>query len=489
MIRKLLSHDWKALRRSTFFTKSILATIGLGFLALYFFLMAIAVGVGAGFMIKEAYPEKDALQLFSSFFVIYLFGDLMIRFLFQKYPSIAIQKYLTLNVSKRFLSHYVSIKSIFSFFNFFPLFVIIPFFFISVIGDYSTSDSFSWLITVLSFILINNFLSYYLDRIFGKQPVISFIILGLISTLLFLHYKGYIDILGFIEPLTPLIFINWISTVIIIFIVIAVYYLLYTFLRNNAYLDSENDKQNTSSAISFSLFNQFGDIGKWMQLEAKLIWRNKRPRQFLYVTLLFMFYPFMIGVKNFDSNLVMILLGIFLTGAFIMNYGQLLLAWNSAHFNLILTQNFPLKKYLRSKYYLLAMSSFALSFLALPYGFFNIKFLLVVIAMCCYNVGITIPIYLFLSIYAAKRIDLKKGTSFNYEGYGVLHFLIILPVMLPPLLVYLIFYFLDLPDLAILLLFIVGVAGILFREKTIDKSIEKLKERKYILQTNLNTDA
>ena len=117
MVLKLLNHDWKSLKRSTFFTKSIIASIGLGFLALYFILIALGIGIGADFLIRDTFPEKDAVQVFSTFFVIYLFGDVIFRFIIQKYPSIAIEKYLTLNISRRFLSHYISIKSIFSFFR------------------------------------------------------------------------------------------------------------------------------------------------------------------------------------------------------------------------------------------------------------------------------------------------------------------------------------------------------------------------------------
>lgn len=488
MLRTLLQHEWKSLRRSTFFTQSVLKSIGIGFIALYFALCALALGFAAGFILEEFYPEGNTIAIFSTFFLIYLLGDIVFRFMIQKFPSIAIHNYLTLNVPKSTLTHLILAKSSFHFFNYLPLFAVIPFFFMKVLPGVGTGKALLWLVTTILFIAINNYLSYYLDRQFGKKPVIASIVLGLIIGVLFLNYKGYIELLPILQDASETIFSNPLVTLLLFGILSGLYYLLFNFLRNNAYIDvGDSISKNSSSNLSFSFFNRFGDIGKWMQLESKLIWRNKRPRMFLYMSMIFLLYPFVIGIGNFQKTGFMIFIGIFLTGMFAMNYATLLISWNSQHFNLILTQNFPLHKYLKSKYTLLALSCIVLSFLSLPYCFLNYKFLIVVIAACCFNIGITLPMYMYIAIKNSKRIELTKSSVFNYEGMSAIHYLIIIPAFIAPMLIFLIFYLLKLPIVGIFAIGFVGLIGVAFKEKIINDLVKRFYKNRHHLQINLNT--
>lgn len=485
---KLLQHQWKAIRRSPNWSKSVMQTIFVGFFALYFLLMALGFGFAVGHLIEEKYPDKNSIEVFSAFFILYLLFDLLFRFIMQKFPSVALHKYITLNIPKATLSHFVIVKSLFHFFNFLPLFTVVPFFFLFVLPAYGSTTAFSWLISIFLFIILNNLLSYYIERQLGKNPILGISFLSMISVLLFLEYKGFINVLPILENSTNWIFFNWITTLVLIAIVITMYYILFRFLRMNAYLvDNDSVSQNNTNLTSFSVFSRFGDIGKWMQLESKLIWRNKKPKYFLITSVLFILYPFLIGIDQLESGFFSIFLGIFVTGIFAMNYGTLLIAWNSTHFNLILTQNFPLRKYLKSKYYLLALSCVLLSLMALPYGFFSLKFLGVIIAMCLFNIGVTIPIYMFLAVYSSKRIDLKNGNMFSYEGMSASHFIVILPIIIIPVLINYLFKIFVAPYGGIIFLGIIGVIGIILHQKIIDMVIHKFQERKYILQSNLST--
>ena len=488
MLRTLLQHEWKSLRRSTFFTQSILKSIGIGFIVLYFALSALGLGFAAAFIIEDLYPEGNVINIFSAFFLIYLFGDIVFRFMVQKFPSIAIHNYLTLNVPKSTLTHLILAKSSFHFFNYLPLFAIIPFFFMKVLPGVGIAKALLWLVTTILFIAINNYLSYYLDRQFGKKPVIASVVLGLIIGVLFLNYKGYIDLLSILKNVSETIFFYPLVTLLLIGILSGLYYLLFNFLRNNAYIDGEESiTKNKSSNLSFSFFNRFGDIGKLMQLESKLIWRNKRPRQFLYMSILLVGYPFVFGLDKFEHFGFMIFLGIFLTGLFAMNYATLLISWNSQHFNLILTQNFPLNKYLKSKYTLLALSCVVLSILVLPYCFINSKFFIVIIASAFFNVGITLPMYMYLAIKNSKRIELTKSSVFNYEGMSAVHYLIVLPAFIFPMLIYLIFYLFKMPLVGIFTIGFIGLIGIAFKEKIINDLVRRFYRNRHQLQINLNT--
>ena len=65
MIFKLLSHQFKALRRSPFWTQSVVQTIVLGLFALYLLLMALGIGFTAPHFIQEFYPNENLIKNFS----------------------------------------------------------------------------------------------------------------------------------------------------------------------------------------------------------------------------------------------------------------------------------------------------------------------------------------------------------------------------------------------------------------------------------------
>jgi len=458
MLLKLLGHEWKALRRSSFWTQSLIQSIALAIFGLYFILMALGIGFAAGSLLEKIYPDSNVVAKFTSYFVLYLLVDLIMRFMLQKYPSMNLNHYLTLNIKKSTLTHFILIKSIGHYFNFLPLFAIVPFCFMHVLPNYGLTKSLVWLLVMTVSILVSNFLSFWIDRQFGKQPLISVILLAGVCTILYLEFKGLSTIVPFCEKLFEAYF----------FSPLTVYFLLFRLLKTNAYIESGNAVQShTDSNFTFAFFKQFGEVGKWMQLEAKLIWRNKRSRMFLTLSLLATLYPFMMGLDSFDSNGMMIFLGLFMTGIFAMNYGQLLLSWNSSHFDLILTQNLSLLDYLKSKYYLLVLSCLFFSICTLPYAFFNLKFSVIILSMALYNVGVTIFIYLFLALYTSKKIDLAKGGMFNHEGLGAAHYLIFFPVLGIPMAIYAAFWFTVGADLAIIVLALIGIIGIAFHQKVL----------------------
>lgn len=487
MIGKLLSHEWKAMRRSSFWKQSVVQAVFLALFALYFILMAFGVGFGAGILIEKFYPNRNVVQIFTGFFAFYLLTDLIVRFLLQKFPGFALNKYLTLNIKKDSLTHFVILKSIPQFFNVLPFFAVVPFFITHVISNFNGLQAWQWLITVVLLIFINNFLSYLLDRMFGKQPLISILILGVVATLIFFDFNGKLPIKEHLFSFYASGFLSPIFLIVIALTLVVVYYILFKLLRKNAYLETGTEEESViKSNQAFTLFNHFGDIGKWMSLEAKLIWRNKRPKSYFLMSFLFMLYPFLAGLDSFNSRGMMIVMGLLLTGSFTLNYAILLISWNSSHFDLILTQNFPLKKYLRAKYYLLTLSCFVFGILSLPYGILNINFLLIILTMCLFNIGITIPFYIFFGIHAAKKIDLSNAGMFNYEGIGAGHYMTMIPIMLGPVIIYAICRAFGHGNFGIFVLALIGIIGIVFHDYILEKAIDSFHREKYTLQTNLS---
>ena len=78
-------------------------------------------------------------------------------------------------------------------------------------------------------------------------------------------------------------------------------------------------------------------------------------------------------------------------------------------------------------------------------------------------------------------MDLSRGAAFNYQGVGASQFIIMLPLLLMPVILYALFtLFLDrIP--AVTILGLMGVIGILFHKIWMQKIIERFERRKYII--------
>ena len=127
MISRFLSLEWKQFFRSSYWQKSMALNILMVFLALYFIVIFLSLGLGLYPILKKQFPDADPLLTVNGFLFYWLLGDLVMRFFLQKLPVITIKPLLTLPIKKSKILHYVLGKSAISFFNFLPLFTIIPF--------------------------------------------------------------------------------------------------------------------------------------------------------------------------------------------------------------------------------------------------------------------------------------------------------------------------------------------------------------------------
>lgn len=480
MFFTFIKHDWLSFRRSPTWGQGAAQTFLLGLLGLYFLITFLGLALYIPTLIDVYHPDTPTMDVVNQYLIYYLLGDLAFRFFMQKFPSMNIGHYLTQNIQKSTICRYLCIRSIVSFFNISPLFFLIPFYLVTV----ASITGISWLIMAVLLVLFNHFLAFYIDKSLNSKTSISFALIVIIVIAAMLDYKGYFSLGEIFQPIFEYIYQHPIGLVMLSAMAAVVSWMVYTLFRSNAYLDLEESAVEVSS-LEFGIFDQFGPrLSGLMQQEAKLIWRNKRPRTFVLMSLFFLLYPLYFltqGLDMLNNYYILILVGLLLTGAFSLNYGQLLLSWNSSHFDFILAQNIRIKDFLESKFWLLVLSNIVLFVLSLPYVFFFPKMFVVNSVMFFFNTGCTIFGYIFLNINNAKKIDLSKGGTFNHEGIGAAHYLMMLPLMIAPILIYALFAFFDLGILGLCAIALVGVIGIIFRKPILLRAEKKLIEKKYHL--------
>lgn len=482
MISHFINLEWKQFFRSSYWQKSIALNILMVFIALYFILMFLGLGFGLYPILKEQFPDEDPLLIVNGFLFFWFLGDLMLRFFLQKLPVMNIKPLLTLPIKKSKIIHYVLGKSVVSFFNFLPLFAIIPFSIILLSNDYSSSTIITWMFTMIIFTLIINFLNFIIESKSAETELSFLPIILIVSGLFALNYFNLVSFSSLLSNAMNSITANPLMILIPLILLGALYYLNFSALKKKLYVDASlKAKTQIASSTDMSWTRRFGDTAPFLQLDLKMIWRNKRTRSTLFIMVLALFYGliFYPNPTYQEWTAMFIFVGIFVTGIFMINFGQFIPAWDSAYYKLLMSQNIKYKEYLKSKYLLMNLSAVALFVLSIPYVYFGWNILLIHFAAMVYNIGINSHVLLYGGSFNRKRIDLSQRAALNYQGTGAVQWIIGFPLLLFPVLIFYLPYHFFGFEAGIATLIILGGLGILFHQKIMDFIVKKYMDSKY----------
>ena len=308
-------------------------------------------------------------------------------------------------------------SSVFNLFNFFPLLFIVPFAFRVSIDEIGLLPGLFWLTSLLFLILSNHFLAIYLKRVAAVKQLVFIVFAALVAGLFVSNFLGWISLNDWSRSLFSNLGEFW-FLLIPLLLSGALYFTNYRFLRKQAYIDQWRKESKEASTQEFGFLESKGSVGVMIANELKLILRNKRTKSVLVITLLFSFYgllfytqPDMYGGMGWK-----VFVGIFMTGIFMINYGQFMVGWEGSFFDGILTRAYPMEAFFRAKFWLLVSSSVITYILSLGYMYFTMDAFWINTAAFIYNVGVNSFVLLFASTYQKKRINLSKGSAFNYQG-------------------------------------------------------------------------
>jgi len=469
MIKHFLNLEWKQFFRSPNWQKGIAIKILMGFFALYFIAMFLFLGVGLYFGLKKMYPEGDPFIIATGFLFYWMLGDLLMRFFLQKLPIMTVKPLLTLNMKRSQIVHYVLRKSAFSFFNFLPLFAIIPFGIVLMTkGGYETSIVLTWMFTLAIIVLILNYLNFIIEALSSKTALSFLPILVVAGGLAALNHFEIISFSSFISDGIMSVANNPILLIIPILILVGLYLYNFQILASNLYVDgSVKAKEEIANASNLSWTNRFGDIAPFLKLDLRLLWRNKRSKSTLPLMAIGLFYGLFFYPQPAYQDKVFLyaFIGIFSTGFFLINFGQFIPAWDSSYYKMLMSQNFKYEQYLKSKFILMVMSVIILFVLGIPYIYFGWKVLIVHFAAAIYNIGVNSHVIMYGGSFNRKKINLDQKAAFNYQGTGAVQWLIGLPLMALPMGIFALINWLVGFEAAVAVLSGMGLIGIVFHQK------------------------
>jgi len=485
MFKSLISLEWKAFVRSANFGKSIGLKILMVFLGLYFTLAFLMMGIGLYPLIQEYFPGEEPLFLVNRFVLIWLLIELSYRFLLQTLPVLDIKPLLILPIKKRKVVNFVLLKSIYSFFNFLPLLIIIPFGIFNIYkNEFPLTSILAWMIAMIGLTLSVNFANFIIKKRFTDNLKALIPVMLIIAILALMEYfKIFESSFWFAKGLNAIFTVPFLAIIPVMFFLI-----LFKWnqkdLENKFYLDGTlNENKKNADTKEFLWTSRFGELAPYLQLDLKLIWRNKRPKTAIYMSLLLLGYGLIFYTNDTYQDIpgFFVFVGIFMTGIFMMNFGQFVPAWDASYYPLIMSQNIPMDKYLTAKAGLISFSVVVLAILATPYVYFGWKIFVLNLICAVYNIGINIPLLLYAGSFNKKRIDLDKSPFMNYQGTGAAQWLVGIPLMALPVFLFWIFYRLISYEAGMAFLFLLGVMGLLLRNRAIDFIAQVYKRKKYAM--------
>ncbi len=478
MFKRFIILQGKSFFRSSSMGKSLALKILMGFFAIYMLAILVFSGAGLYFILRKLIPDASPMWTLSQFMVYWVLAEMFFRYFMQKLPVMDIKPLLLMPIKKSSIAHYILARSGVSVYNLMSLFFFLPFGVVLLYQGYPTLNVILWLVSLLGIVLSMNYINFLINK--NEKALI--LIASIIVVFFILDYFGLLMIRDFFAPIFHGLYAYPATVFIPLTLAFSTYFINYNFLKNRISLDESLKAKSTEAKTSnLAWTRRFGDMAPYLQLDLKMIWRNKRTKSQVFISLLFVFYGLIFYTQDIYAQMypMYAFLGIFMTGIFLTNFGQFIPAWDSSYYNMMMAQNIPLRKYLESKALLIFVSVIVMFFLTIPYAYFGWDVLAVNFATALYNLGVNLPVILYFGSFNKKRIELDQSPFGNMQGTSATQFLIILPVLGLPILLFTGFYFLFSLEVAVIALSLMGLAGLTFRNRLITLITKQYGLKKY----------
>lgn len=480
MVKRFLTLEWKQFLRASYFQKGIAIKILLIFGALYFGGSAIMLGIGMFFIIKEAFPDTDPIVIVNNFIILWFLFDMVLRFFMQQLPVMNVKPLMVVPIKRNTIIHYLLGKTSISFFNFIPLFIFLPFSIVLLVKGYPVLNVICWFLSIVFLTLSINYINFLIN----KNNAVFYALVAAIAIIVGVQYYDIYNVLQSFGAAFNLLYSHPYLVVLPIFMVCGTYYINFKFIRKGFYLDDTvTKKAQKVSATDLSWMNRFGTLAVFLKNDVKMILRNARPKQVLMMSFLFLFYGLIFYTQEVYREMPAFLAfaSMFVTGGFLMTFGQLVPSWDSEYYKLLMSQNIPYRKYLESKWYLMVVGVAVSFVLSTPYLYFGWEIYGMIAAGALFNVGLNSFITLFGGALNRVPIELNvKSKAFsNTQGFNPTQMLIALPKFILPMLLFYIPYKLINFETGIIVLALSGALGIIFKNFFLSKIEDIYQKGKY----------
>ncbi len=478
MFKHFIMLEWKSFLRSASFGTNLILKIIMALAALYFIACFAILGTAVFFILKK--EGMEPLQTINKFIIYYFAVDLLIRYFLQKMPVMNIRPLLTLPIKRSTIVHFTLGKTALSFFNWTHTFFFIPFTVVLLVKGYGY-QAILWNLGMFSLVYFNNFINILINN----KDAVFYSVLAVFAALGLTHYYDIFDITAYTQPFFQGMYDTNYLFLIPVVLLIATYYFSFNFFKSNLNLDEGlAKKSDVAKTENYTWLNQFGTLGTFLKNDIRLLRRNKRSKTTLIMSVMFIFYGLLFftgSIEAYDNPAMKVFAAIFVSGGFLFTFGQFIPSWDSAYYQLLMSQNIPYKEYIKSKWWLMVIGTVVSTLLASFYLYFGLHTYLIVVVAAIFNIGVNSHLVMFGGAFVKTPIDLttSKQAFGDKQAFNVKTMLIAIPKMVLPMILYAAGYYLFSPNIGLLFVALAGVIGFMFRNYMFSK-IEKIyKSEKY----------
>lgn len=480
MYLKLLNLELKSFLRNPQFGANLAIKILMAFAYMGMGLTFCLMAVGLYFYSTEEI-NQDPLKIFSKYFIYYAAFDMVVRYFIQQMPTQNIKPFLTQNITKKKLVNYTIIKILFNFFNWGYLLFLLPFCGLMIFhGDYNVAGVLTFMIGIMAVFYFINFLNILIN----KKDALLYSVAAIIIVFGILDYYGHVALTDFSEIITYALYNQPWTFLVPVASVILLAYLAYKNIYQNFYLDKGLElEQSEGRTENIEFLNRFGTLGTFLNNDIRMLKRSKGAKSATMGGVFFLFYGLLYFAGSaYSTDFMRVFLGIFVTGGFLLMFGQRVPAWDSSYYPLMMTQKVPYKEFLLAKWYLMVIATAVSIILALGYALISWDFYLTIFAAGLYNLGVNSYLTLMAGAYNKTPIDLNAAAkSFGGGGnnFNMKVLLLMIPQMLVPMGVFAGIKYAFGIELAVASLGILGLMGFLLRNRILNQIVKTYKNEKY----------
>ena len=479
MFKQLFYLRSKAFFRAPQLATNIIMLLLLGINLLTFSFLFLGLGIGVYFFFKEA--DLEPFEQINKYLVYYFALDLVVRYLFQKFNPMNIRPLLLTRLTKARIVNHILIRSVVSVFSLVNLLFFIPLIIVLCVNEPHTFSILVWGISMLILVLVNNFINLFLNQ----KDAVFYPVAGLIVLCGVLQYFNVLDITVYTGA-----FYNafYRYPYAVAGLIVLLYFLIkqaQKHYKENLYLDKGlASKSEEVKNVNLIWLDKFGVTGTFLKLDVKMLLRNKRARTALFMSFFFVFYGllFFTGFGSLGNSPAMqMFAAVFVSGGFVFSYGNYIPSWDSSYYPLMMTQNITYYNYLKAKWWLMIIGTLLSSVLALFYLFFGIHIYVMILAAAVFNIGFNSQLVMLSGAYVKTPIDLtsNKNVMGDKSAYNMKSFLLAIPKMAVPMVLFGIGYAIQGPFLGSALVALAGIAGFAFRNAIFRKIEQVYKIEKY----------
>ena len=479
MFKHFINLEWKSFFRSASFATNLALKIVMGFMAIYFMVLFVAAGVAVFFLLKEEF-YLEPLATVNKFLIYYLVADLVIRYFFQKMPVTNIKPLLNLPIKRDTIVHFSLGKTSISFFNLLHAFFFIPFTVVLLINGYGF-QVILWHLGIIALIYANNFINVLLNN----KDSVFYSLLAIVVSLGLAQYYQIFDVTNYTQPFFQGMYNTYYLFLIPILLAIVTYYFSFDYFKKNLNLDTGLAKKSDEAKTeNFTWLNQFGTLGTFLKNDIKLLKRNKRSRTTVIMSFLFIFYGLLFftnSIEAYQNPAMQVFAGIFVSGGFLFTFGQFVPSWDSAYYQLMMSQNIQYREYISSKWWLMVIGTLISTIIASFYLYFGWHIYMLIVVGAIYNIGVNSHLVMLGGAFVKTPIDLTMANKAfgDKQAFNIKTMLISIPKLAVPMILYALGYYLFSANIGFLFVALAGVLGFAFRNKVF-AMIEKIyKTEKY----------